>query len=389
MYLVSFLKKIFVGLFGMFSLILDYIITKDPTIVICIDQGKQWSGNSKAIFDHIGSTGHGLHGFRYQRSSQPEPEDPRCLAGWWRPRTIWILLRAKTIVMTHGLNSLSPFRFSNRKFFVETWHGVPLKGQQFTEATPKPQELKQTRRNWERYVDVLIAPSRIAAYSMCSSCMLDPRRVFYCGQARNDILFRTVGASQVIRELAPTIPHYEKVILYCPTFRDASEVRLFPFPDLSVIDLAEFLEDRDAVILIRGHTRGPAGSEGYPTNRFVMFDQSVCADVNVVLPEVDVLITDYSSIYFDFLLLDRPIVFVPYDLEQYQRERGFVIDDYDFWTPGKKVHRYREFISAVGDALESPEIEAERRQTISRLMNYYQDGESCEEIVQLIKQRIF
>lgn len=61
-----------------------------------------------------------------------------------------------------------------------------------------------------------------------------------------------------------------------------------------------------------------------------------------ILNAVDILITDYSSIYFDFLLLDRPIIFTPIDYEEYKHNRGFLLEPFDFWAPGDKCFCYED-----------------------------------------------
>lgn len=67
-------------------------------------------------------------------------------------------------------------------------------------------------------------------------------------------------------------------------------------------------------------------------------------DIYQILSETDLLITDYSSVYFDYLLLDKPILFLNTDLDQYRNNRGFLLNPFEFWTPGPKVNIYNHFI---------------------------------------------
>ena len=77
------------------------------------------------------------------------------------------------------------------------------------------------------------------------------------------------------------------------------------------------------------------------------------ADPYVFLKMADVLITDYSSIYFDYLLLDRPIIFFDYDLKEYLNDSRELYFDYDEFTPGEKVSNYHELKKAIFKSVNS------------------------------------
>ena len=77
-------------------------------------------------------------------------------------------------------------------------------------------------------------------------------------------------------------------------------------------------------------------------------------DINEILPAVDLLITDYSGIYLDFLLCDNPVMFIPYDLKQYQTELRGLLFDYDLFTPGSKIDTLKNFIKEGQIYLDNP-----------------------------------
>ena len=100
---------------------------------------------------------------------------------------------------------------------------------------------------------------------------------------------------------------------------------IFPFPDLELERIYQFLEINNAYLLLKGHVNEgmiAALPEKY-NNRIISANQDKFEDVMELLKYVDVLITDCSSIYIDFLLLDRPVIFLPYDIDEYQQYRGF------------------------------------------------------------------
>ena len=104
------------------------------------------------------------------------------------------------------------------------------------------------------------------------------------------------------------------------------------------------------------------------------------------LNAADLLITDYSSVYFDYLLLDRPLIFVPVDLEEYIETRGLLLEPYDAWTPGPKcldqAHLEREIVRN----LTHPEAYTQERKALSRIVHRYRDGNASDRVWRLINQ---
>lgn len=105
-----------------------------------------------------------------------------------------------------------------------------------------------------------------------------------------------------------------------------------------------------------------------------------------LLPAFDLLITDYSSIYFDWLLLDKPIVFFIPDLSSYQETRDFLLSPLDFWMPGIKCKTVSELIEAFED-LKRDRFKDERKR-LKRIVHHYQDRQSCDRVFLAIKEII-
>jgi CDP-glycerol glycerophosphotransferase (TagB/SpsB family) len=106
-----------------------------------------------------------------------------------------------------------------------------------------------------------------------------------------------------------------------------------------------------------------------------------------VLPFVDVLISDYSSIYHDFLLLDRPIVLIPYDYEEFARTQGFM---YNYFAnlPGPAVKSQKEFLQSLEDVLEGRDPYADKRRALQQLIHTHVDAGACRLVVDIIDERL-
>jgi CDP-glycerol glycerophosphotransferase (TagB/SpsB family) len=349
--------------------------------------GRIWADNSRALYEYIQANPCGFEAYYYQRELGGNCDERRCVYGI-RWRTAWILLRARVAICTHyDTSDFSLYRFSRRKLIIQTWHGVPIKAICFTRKNAPKATWADASKNIRRF-DVLIAPSKLAAWAMCSCWMFDPRKIFLCGQARNDNLLRQDADISALKTILPSAPPFKKVIMYSPTYLGHADISFFPFGDFDCERLHKFLEEHEAMLLMRGHVGVRTEYGKFPSQRIIEFDAGVCPDVYDVLREVDVVITDYSSIYVDFLLLDRPVIFAANGLEEYKEKWGLMVDDYDFWTPGPKVSTFQEFLAALEDAFACPQRYSKTRRMINSLLNYHQDENSCAKTIEMIKCRL-
>src|SRR5699024_1481186 len=183
--------------------------------------------------------------------------------------------------------------------------------------------LKEARK-W----DYLISPN---AYStrIFKRAFQFQGSIIESGYPRNDILFRDnhVGTIEKLK-VAAHLPLDKKVILYAPTWRDNQfhQVGKYKFNlemDLNV--MKEELGD-EYIILLRLHYLVADHIDLSPYGNFV-YDFSHYEDINDMYLMSDVLITDYSSVFFDYAILKRPMLFYVYDIEEYRDKlRGFYFD---------------------------------------------------------------
>jgi len=185
----------------------------------------------------------------------------------------------------------------------------------------------------------------------------------------------------------------EKVILYAPTWRSGRyPTDLLPFSESSISDLVGFLDAKKAVIVLRCHKNDlvfPEVREKMEllvslSDRIIDGTHSRFGDVNHLLPEVDVLVSDYSGIVHDFLLLDRPIILVPYDRASFEQSNGFFYD-YDEMAPGDVAVTGEQFLTALHLAFDSPNHHKGKRQRLCDLVFAYQDDHACERVAHLIE----
>ena len=295
-----------------------------------------------------------------------------------------LFLKTKNIVISHGSDASYFFPYFldiKSKNIINLWHGIPLKR---LSLQVKGIRESKSRSRFQKFSSICAA-STFEQFLLASCFEMHIDDVWITGTPRNDYLL--YPNNELLKEHSYL---NKKVILYAPTWREYGDrSSFFPFEDKDLECLNAFLETQDAYLLMRGHREEMERiSENYgeeKLSRILPAHQEFFPDAQRLLAHVDVLVTDYSSIYLDFLLLDKPMIFIPYDLEKYQSYRGFLFD-YDTHTPGDKVGTQAEFIASIDRALNKPELGAKERALMKNLFHTYEDGKSSERILEQINK---
>lgn len=349
------------------------------------DKGQKYSGNPRELFEHLAPDPE-WRAYWFTNSSEVAAAinqrfPGRAVAGW-SLKALIIGLRANWLCVSHSRYDLGVFAYLSRRRFVYLNHGVPLKTMGYAKAYEDPA--------------VGGAAAVFGAITCCSefegtlwsrAYRLPTERMWVTGTARNDRLFT---ADPAIRETLGA-KSGEKLILFAPTYRETGVMADYlPVPGLDGDALVALLTKQNARLLVRPHyyewEAARSTIERIGSDRLIAADERLIPDVNDLLPNIDILITDYSSIYFDYLLLDRPIVFSCYDREDYARERGFMID-YDAHTPGAKVETGQAFLTALEAELTGSDPFAADRAAIRNKFHRFQDGAASERIAQRLRQK--
>lgn len=308
---------------------------------------------------------------------------------------LYSIFRSKYIIGTH--NHYGGIKAKNQ-YLVNLWHGAPLKSMGFADNLETEPALRDLKKGAEAD-NMLIVTSSITRNAMVTSFLIDPRKVVVTGQPRNDYLFGNNNTQKLARLLNRDISKYNKLLIYMPTFRvgyGRVEGTTKHLNFLRSEHFNRFLRDNNMLFVLKLHPF----EEKYwlSQDSFKLCSENIAilkteyltthlVSVYEVLKNFDILITDYSSIYFDFLLLNRPIIFLPLDLEEYSQTRGFLLEPYDFWTPGPKVTTVEMLIEEIQKCISDPAYYERERNTINNLINHYQDGNSCERVWRQIQCR--
>ena len=121
----------------------------------------------------------------------------------------------------------------------------------------------------------------------------------------------------------------------------------------------------------------------------IVSDSDIEGDIYPILRYTDVLITDYSSVYFDYLLLNRPIIFAPFDIDEYMKKDREFYDNYNDVTPGPKAKNWDEVLVYIKEAIREPEKYGKDRERICKIFNQYCDSNSSERVYKAIMGRLY
>lgn len=228
--------------------------------------------------------------------------------------------------------------FLNKKenqTYIQTWHGTPLKrlANDMKVVRMPGTTTSLYKRNFHKETsrwDYLISPNRYSSEIFRTAFWMPAEKTLEIGYPRNDILVNRaddVALQAEIREEL-NIQEGKKIIMYAPTWRDDEFVKKGSYTFKLKIDLARLQETigDDYVVLLRMHYLIANALDLKGFEDFAI-DVSNYNDISRLYLISDCLITDYSSVMFDYGILKRPQLFFPYDIEKYATElRGFYID---------------------------------------------------------------
>ncbi|MBO8174507.1 MAG: CDP-glycerol glycerophosphotransferase family protein [Thermococcus sp.] len=298
---------------------------------------------------------------------------------------LWQLLRVKYIFSYQKI----PYYKAKNQVGVMIWHAVPGKKGFWFDEKYWNWSGKLVLRSISRKIDYIVATSEFTRVLFSAIFHVSPEKILVLGMPRCDALFRE--RSDALEKLETVLNSKIKdmrVIFYLPTFRDYNRAATRDiFINLARNrDFREYLKQRNAIFIFKPHPHDEKFVENYAdeyikvvTNRQLIKLKLTLYDI---LPTADILVTDYSSVFRDYLLLNRPIVFYIPDKDIYCKTRGFILEPFELWTPGDKVKTIEELLRALDDAFENPKKWEKERLWLRDLFFKYKDGKASDRIIE-------
>lgn len=285
-------------------------------------------------------------------------------------------------------NGRQPFKLLKRpqQVILSTWHGTPLKrlGLDIGNIHSGSPGIKKTYVKNAKEWNYLVSPNRYTS-EILKSAFLYEGEILEVGYPRNDILYN--ASEKDVREIKKNLnlPEDKKIILYAPTWRDDDFYDIGEYKFNLKLDLDKLKDEfsEEYIILIRTHYF-IANKLDLSNYKGFAIDVSKYDDIAELYLISDILITDYSSVFFDFANLKRPILFFTYDLDKYEHVlRGFYIDIHKD-VPGPLLFSTEEVIDNIKNIDNVVDDFGEKYDEFYERFCSIDDGRATERIVKRV-----
>ena len=298
----------------------------------------------------------------------------------------WLNLLATAKYLVN--NSAFPWYFKkvSGQVYLQTWHGTPLKRLvRDIEAGKVSAQYLSTMRKEAAAWDYLISPSAYASKCFESAFGFPIKggqgKVLEVGYPRNDRLNASAEERAAIRNRVRkqlgVKSAQTQLVLYAPTWRDTNRNAVGTLQTVNHIDAATKLP-KGFQLMYRGHSMTLDAHNSKTANGAI--DVTDYPDITELYLAADVLITDYSSVMFDFAVTGKPMIFLTPDIEKYVADRGFYFD-FVAEAPGPIYHTTAEVISALENINEVAKQNGKAYKAWQQKFNALEDGKATARVL--------
>ena len=293
-------------------------------------------------------------------------------------RGIFTFLKTKYCFYSFGKYPIKP---AKEQCVVNLWHGMPLKAIGRLE--------KGSENEDQNFFTKVIATSPFFADIMCRAFGAGKEQALITPQPRCDEFLKDTPKPEFLSD-------YDKVVLWLPTFMSSSRLNrtdgyyeeVAPFDVYFLEKLCPVLEEKNILLIIKPHPMDDAVLTRRPFKNILLVTDKELSEKNIsiyaLLKHSDALITDFSSIYFDYLYFNRPIAFACPDAESYRENRGFVVDDISELMPGYHINSSNDFLAFLQSVSDGQDVYEKQRTECRKLCSSYDGISGCELVLKTI-----
>lgn len=390
---MKFIKKILGKLIRLlYRLVYRFIPCQKETILFISFHGRGYSDNPKALHEYI--------------SKHPKYQKYRCIFAIKNHREKNLQIDNAKIIEYFSIPyffylARSKYWIANCKLpkyvlkkpsqiYLQTWHGTPLKklahdivvpeGTTFYRSGMSIEEMRSTYDDDVSKYNYMISPSAFTTEVFQSAFKIERQRLIETGYPRNDILSNYQNSDLEAIKAKLNLPSNKKVILYAPTWRDNS-FNLKGYTFKLKVDFKKWQKTlgKDCVVIFKPHYLIVNDFDLESVKDFVYFVDPK-EDISSLYLIADILVTDYSSVFFDYAILRRPIYFYMYDLDSYRDElRGFYLDIYQD-LPGKVIENEDSLLEKISQS----EFDYDKLKLFNQRFNNHEDGNASKRVLDIL-----
>lgn len=302
--------------------------------------------------------------------------------------SIMLYFISKYIISTHGY--FPGIETADNQTHINLWHGMPFK------RIGRLLEDVHTNGKSDE-ADVTISTSPQFTTFMAQSFGIEEKNVLMTGQPCNDVLF---CQNHNLQKLGITADHFDKIVIWMPTYRKSAvgDIRVDGNVDSFGVStvLSEYFSDfehhlskNNILLLIKPHPMDILCQQDFVQSEHIKIVKNQDLESqNIVLYELlaesDVLLTDYSSVFIDYLVTGKPMAFICDDLVEYSGSRGFCFDPPREYMPGELITNYQElkaYLVAIDDLYDKW---AEKYMEMRKVLNQQDRPDACQKVCELV-----
>lgn len=312
---------------------------------------------------------------------------------------IYHLLTSKYIVIMHTCNVVS-LANNSRHIILNLWHGMPIKTIGCNE--PNLNKILLDRYKTLGKYGYMFVTSDLFKQLMLSSFNGDYFKTYITGQPRTDLIWDNKNSEKIERLF--NFKNYNKIIFYMPTYKqnpmeEQTQItteynNIFYMDDYDGKGFIDYIESNNILFIMKPHPFSEEFYEEHPdklpkSSNFKYVDSDFFNNNGInayeVFKYVDLMISDFSSVVLDYLILNRPVLFLSSLAKDYSANRGMILsDNYDILMPGAKVNDFQSMLTEIKNNLEDDSYKEQREKGLP-LLHKYRDDKACERVFEIMR----
>ena len=388
------IKEIVKTILAIYCFVLsNFIKTNDKTVLFISFHGKGYSDNPKAIYEEMLKDDR-FKDFKFVWAIKNHKKkaikiDDAKIVEYLSIPYFYYLSKAKYWIF----NCKMPSYICKKKdqIYLQTWHGTPLKrlghdihvdeNTTFYRSQIKAKDMYRSYDIDSARYNYMISPNAFCTKIFPAAFNINKERLIETGYPRNDVMSNVTDDEKLKIKKELNIPLHKKVILYAPTWRDNQYVaKGYTFKlEVDFHEWHQYLKD-DYIVLFKPHYLIINDYKSTNDLQGFLYNIDADQDISPLYLITDILITDYSSVFYDFAVMNKPMYFYMYDLKDYQEElRGFYIDIYKD-LPGQIYENEDDLLK---DVIEN-KYDYAKLKVFKERFNNHDDGKASKRVIDIV-----
>ena len=309
--------------------------------------------------------------------------------------------RATTTFVNCGYSDVNIYAIE-KSLKVQLWHGIPLKKIKYDDEITENQHhnpfyngIKSTLLFIFPFLndsfDLIISSSEEVTKRMASAFRVDTNKIIVTGYPRMDKILSPKEDRLNFINIRQDWSKFAKIVLYAPTHRKEGHGGASLFDSMDFHQFNEILSQNNVAMFIKMHYHHELNNNYLVNKSFsniIYLEESDVQDINNILPLVDILITDYSGVLLDYLILDKPIIPTSFDLENYIKTDRELYEDYSETVLGTNCNNWDQVQNRLQDIFSGNDLSISFRKEMSTKYFKYSDTDNCKRIINAVTNQL-